>query len=283
MNVYIKYPGKDTTLHTMPDLNAAIQALAGPYHSLVAIGAGGKSSLIFALGEELRDRGRKTIITTTTHLMPLDPHGNIPCLYHFDPGEAKRMLARHGWLLGGILSPLPPGSKIPVKLSGWRDEEREQIAGLCDVMLIEGDGSAALPLKYPDRSYEPQIPAGSDIAPIILNASCLGLPMETVCHRYALFRNATRSPAEQLVRPDTYRILWEAYLEDAAEAWPGTLLLPSLSHVDGPRELDAARQILEGCEYPCLLYGLKGETIDDRHIPYPGFSFSSKKDEKKAL
>ena len=41
-----------------------------PNHAVISVvGAGGKTSLIFALADELANSGKKIVVTTTTHML----------------------------------------------------------------------------------------------------------------------------------------------------------------------------------------------------------------------
>ena len=52
------------------------------YQVIAVVGGGGKTSLIYRLSEELRARGKKVIITTTTH-MAYDP--SLPMVHGGEP------------------------------------------------------------------------------------------------------------------------------------------------------------------------------------------------------
>ena len=60
---------------------------------IAVVGGGGKTSLIFQLTRELVEKGKKVIITTTTH-MAYDPER--PFAGNVDPDGIQRLLDRYG-------------------------------------------------------------------------------------------------------------------------------------------------------------------------------------------
>ena len=122
-----------------------------PEHAVISVvGAGGKTSLIFAWARELADAGKSVVITTTTHMYRPErmEEGNIRIVVSDDPERPDKVTA--------------PPAEI---LEGLREK--------ADVVLIEADGSRRMPLKWPaDR--EPVIPDYTDITVCVAGLSALG-------------------------------------------------------------------------------------------------------------
>ncbi|WP_297210254.1 selenium cofactor biosynthesis protein YqeC [uncultured Flavonifractor sp.] len=138
-------------------------------HRLVAlVGAGGKTSTLYALAREGVAAGRRVVITTTTHMMP---HPNLPLT---DAVEAlPALLEQHPAVtLGQFLR--------PDKLSqAGRPEECLRWA---DLVLVEADGARLRPLKAP-ADHEPVIPSGASGVVALAGLDCLGKPVGEICHR----------------------------------------------------------------------------------------------------
>lgn len=130
---------------------------------LVALcGAGGKTTLMFALAREMAAAGERVLVTTTTRI---------------GSAEGER--------------PWPPGISISHggrsadgrKLTGHPPELIDEIkrAGHYERLLVEADGSRRTPLKAP-AAHEPVIPATTDAVIVVAGLSGLGLPLseETV-------------------------------------------------------------------------------------------------------
>lgn len=138
-------------------------------HRLVAlVGAGGKTSTMYALAREGAQAGLRVVVTTTTHIMP---HPALPLTDHIE--ELPGLLAEHPVVtLGRFLR--------PDKLSqAGRAEECLRWAGL---VLVEADGARLHPLKAP-AEHEPVIPAGAAAVVAAAGLDCVGRPIGDICHR----------------------------------------------------------------------------------------------------
>jgi probable selenium-dependent hydroxylase accessory protein YqeC len=140
-----------------------IEALGLEHARLVALcGAGGKTSLMFALAREMAARGERVLVTTTTKIAAAEAEGARPpgiSISHGGRSADGRKLAGH-----------PPE---------YIDELKR--AGQFDRVLVEADGSRQKPLKAP-AAHEPVIPSTSDAVIVVAGMSGLGLPLseETV-------------------------------------------------------------------------------------------------------
>ena len=96
-----------------------------PEHAVISVvGAGGKTSLIFAWARELADAGKSVVITTTTHMYRPErmEEGNIRIVVSDDPER-------------------------PDKVTAPTAEILDSLKETADVVLIEADGSRRMPLK----------------------------------------------------------------------------------------------------------------------------------------
>ena len=122
-----------------------------PEHAVISVvGAGGKTSLIFAWAHELAAAGKNVVITTTTHMYRPErmEEDGIRIVVSDDPERPDKVMA-------------PPAEV----LDGLRET--------ADVVLIEADGSRRMPLKWPaDR--EPVIPDYTDVTVCVAGLSALG-------------------------------------------------------------------------------------------------------------
>ena len=121
------------------------------------MGAGGKTTTMFALAQELKSRGKSVLVTTTTNIfypsagecdeVIIDGSADTSILKHAQPG---RIIC-----LGGAIIK-------ERKLSGI---DRECIAKLhegkrFDCILVECDGAKHKPIKAP-AAYEPVVPGNA--------------------------------------------------------------------------------------------------------------------------
>jgi len=148
---------------------------------LVALcGAGGKTTLMFALAREWVLAGERVLVTTTTKIARDEAACPWPAFAATDAGEilehARRLAdqpAGHGALIaysgfGGAGE----------KLTGFAPEliDRVDSAAHFDRILVEADGSARKPLKAP-AAHEPVVPASSDAVIVVAGLNGLGQPL----------------------------------------------------------------------------------------------------------
>lgn len=142
---------------------------------LVAIvGGGGKSSLMFRLGESLPGR---VILTTTTRIFA----AQIDCALHhcsvYAP-DFERILERgeRGLLVVGDVE----GEKamgVPAELPA-RLLARPDVAAV----VVEADGSRMRPAKAP-AGHEPAMPGGATAVVAVAGIDALHTPIRDACHR----------------------------------------------------------------------------------------------------
>ncbi len=131
-----------------------------PEHAVISfVGAGGKTSLIFAWARELAAAGKSVIITTTTHMYRPErmEEDSIRIVVSDDPEKPDKVTAPPADVLDGL---------------------REQ----ADVVLIEADGSRRMPLKWP-APWEPVVPDYSDFTVCVAGLSALGCRTADVVYR----------------------------------------------------------------------------------------------------
>lgn len=110
-------------------------------------GSGGKTSLMFALADLLKKEGRVLITTSTKIGLPQKGQADYICSSLSQYKKIRK--EKFSLVLGEYL-------KEKDKLSSIGEGELEKIRGDFDFILIEGDGSRNLPLKY-RKDYEPVI------------------------------------------------------------------------------------------------------------------------------
>jgi len=147
-------------------------------HELISlVGGGGKSTLLFGLGDELAAAGNRVILTTTTKMgraqATVAPtvcwSADIECAVAALNGPGPVMLVTDGddHKVTG-----PPPSLVD-KLFAESD---------ADYIIVEADGSRGRPLKAP-AAHEPVVPSASTIVVILIGIDAVGRPLHTVTHR----------------------------------------------------------------------------------------------------
>ena len=145
---------------------------------LVALcGAGGKTSLLYALGREWALRREKAVLTTSTHIWGRLPEG---CALWDRADENDLMAIWRAGFLPVAGRPLPNG-----KLEGPTEGMWTILRSQADRIVVEADGAACHPVKYP-AAWEPAIPPGTDKVLVVAGLTALGKPLQEVCHRAEL-------------------------------------------------------------------------------------------------
>ena len=147
------------------------------------IGGGGKTTAMYTLARELRQKGT-VICAATTHIAPPD---HLPTLYHACEAEVSEALAVHGCICLGTLT--EEGKLTAPALPA------ETLASLADYVLIEADGSKGLPVKA-HLPHEPVIPAEADQTVLLAGASGFGRPVREAVHRSEQFCRLTGTPPD---------------------------------------------------------------------------------------
>ncbi len=139
---------------------------------IALVGAGGKTSLMYALAREMAARHEEVVTTTTTKIFPPRPdQSSCLMLVHEDPTLEllAENLSRWGHVTVGQCL-LPVG-----KLEGISDTTIGVCMRYADRVLIEADGSAGRPVKAPE-AWEPVIPNIADVVIPVVGLDCLGRP-----------------------------------------------------------------------------------------------------------
>lgn len=158
-------PNKGITLREAFDINQ------GEVISLV--GAGGKTTLMFALARELALAGEAVITTTTTKIFEPSPSETSLIL---EPDEEK-MLALVPGVLGKYRHVTLATKRLAStgKVDGIRPEMVVRLAKLKQVfgIIVEADGAKRRPLKAPNAT-EPVIPQNSSLVIPVVGIDALG-------------------------------------------------------------------------------------------------------------
>lgn len=137
------------------------------------IGAGGKTSTLLRLGDELRALGWRVLATTTTTLSA-DKLALMPRAMSTHAGEyaISTALSEYGFVF--LYDAIKQGEAFGAKPS-WIVRLMDAVDS--DVMLIEADGANGLPLKAP-YDHEPIFPPETSLVVPTLSLSALGQPLD---------------------------------------------------------------------------------------------------------
>jgi molybdenum cofactor cytidylyltransferase len=158
------------------------------------VGAGGKTTVLFALAMELRRRGLSVAATSTTHMQMPTTASTAPPLVVAEEEEnwlatVKARIARYG-------SVTVIGNRVrDDKLKGIAPVMIDPLRSLADCVVIEADGARGRSLKAP-ADHEPVVPEETTLTVVVVGLDVLGRPLdEEHVHRVEIVRRLARASA----------------------------------------------------------------------------------------
>ena len=203
------------------------------------IGAGGKTTTMFRLAQELRAQGCKVLLTTTTKIFkPSKPH--VDRLFLVDNIEALAQAC------GGIAAPVVIGAGAGVSEDGkllglpapWLDRLNDGKS--FDAILVEADGAASRWFKVPGNA-EPVIPLSCQLTIWLMSIGVLRKPLDGAwVHRAELALALLSSVAAELVTED----LIVELIRHPSGCWkgipPASRRVAVINQVDKPEDVAPA-------------------------------------------
>jgi probable selenium-dependent hydroxylase accessory protein YqeC len=188
-------------------------------HIISFVGGGGKTSLIYELGNELSRAGKKVIVTTTTRMFM--PEKNTVLTGKRE--DIIRILHSENMITVGMVDYIG-NVKVQAnelkekntsdnmerdkkKIMGLSEEMAETLIDLADYVLVEADGSRRLPLKMP-ADHEPVILKGSNMVVGVCGIDAIGKTIKETCHRSNLVCEFLETGEEHIINEsDVAKIL----------------------------------------------------------------------------
>jgi probable selenium-dependent hydroxylase accessory protein YqeC len=157
----------------------------GPGRVIALVGAGGKTSALFGLGEDLAlgPARARVLLTTTTHIYDPrleDGRGFDRLVLAPDLADPAREPP------GPLPRPAPAPCRVVLaageepgtgKLRGIHPDHAARLALAWDYVILEADGAKRLPVKAP-AGHEPVLPPASGLVLGFVGLACLGRPMD---------------------------------------------------------------------------------------------------------
>jgi len=226
-----------------------IPALGLETARLIALcGAGGKTSLMFALAAEFAAVGERVLVTTTTKIARDEAEGPWPVV---TATGAEDIVAQGTRVLrardsGGAVIVVSGGNVEGRKLVGFPPDCIDAVVGRPDFdrILVEADGSRRAPLKA-SAAHEPVIPDSSDAVIILAGLSGLGRPLaETTVFRSDLWAARTGlTPGAPVSAESLARMVVHA--DGLARGTPdGARRILFLNQADTGQRIDNARRVI---------------------------------------
>lgn len=158
----------------------------GKKHIISLVGGGGKTTIMYQLAEFFAKRGRRALVTTTTHIWRPELR------YAGDMRQVQALWRQGEYAVIGCCE--PASGKLTAPDAGLRHWAEEA----ADVVLIEADGAKQLPCKLP-AAHEPVLLPECDIVIGVAGLDALGSTLEEACFRWQLGRDIFASSCNLLI------------------------------------------------------------------------------------
>ncbi len=133
-------------------------------------GGGGKTSILFALAEELKLQRKKVLVTTTTAIyMPEESRYDYFFLREDGTAPLKEDLRRGKGSVTMAGGRITEEGKLKGVDSEWIDALHKE--KVFDIILVEADGAKKKPVKAPDL-HEPVVPSCTTILVGVIGIDC---------------------------------------------------------------------------------------------------------------
>jgi probable selenium-dependent hydroxylase accessory protein YqeC len=178
------------------------------------VGAGGKSSAILTIADELSEAGMTVLAVPTTKLFVSEAEKIGPLV---TAEGADELRAKVEETLSGGASGVVVGSGLLSKnrVGGVEPGEVSSLTSLADVVLVEADGSRRRPIKG-TAEHEPVLPDAATLVVAVGNIGAFGMPVdEEHVHRPEFFSKLTGiGPGQSITARAFARALAEGSLAE---------------------------------------------------------------------
>lgn len=207
-------------------------------------GAGGKTSLMFALAKQLAENGKSVLTTTTTKIFyPNEDQARIT-LIESDFKTLMEHLADQSSTIPHI-SAGTRYDKDKNKVTGFSPNQIDMIfaADIFDWIIVEADGARRKPLKA-SNDTEPVLPKETTRMILVTGLDAVDIPLqESHVHRAAIFSERTGLSTGDPVTARAMAVNLSFEINKAKKLCPGSKIYLFLNKADRPLDLENAEKI----------------------------------------
>ena len=204
------------------------------------VGAGGKSTLIAALAQELCGQGKKVIVTTTTHIRKPQEflaEADLACIN-------EQMRAGRVVIAGNDAG--------EGKLKSFSAAGLARLYENCDYLLVEADGAREMPIKVPAQ-HEPVLPNHADLVVAVAGIDAVDKKIKECCHRAELAADFLGKSLEDCVDEKDIAAIFQS--NQGSRKGVCCRFLAVVNKVDGEKELNKASVISHWMKETMLAVG----------------------------
>jgi molybdenum cofactor cytidylyltransferase len=207
------------------------------------IGAGGKTTTMLRLAKELREAGRKILLTTTTQIpKPSKPHVDRLFLAETVDALAETCAPIPAPVIIGAGSALSEDGQLLGLPSPWLDQLNDGQS--FDAILVEADGAASRLFKI-SSDTEPLIPASCQLTVWLVAIGILNKPLDSAAD-YHQVEQAGKFFGLTAGQPVTQDLIIQ-WVKHPAGCWkgipPACRKVAVINQADSPELVSAARAL----------------------------------------
>ncbi len=233
------------------------------------VGAGGKTTTMYQLADELAEQGKRVLVTTSTHIRrPREGEGQWARIGHIrevkdiswegniltvgkytGPQSGSAGADLEGDAIpgnspadGGKAGSTPVSGKLAMPDGLGDPEAMEELMSLVDVVLIEADGARLLPAKIPE-AWEPVIIPQTGMVIACAGLSALGQTFGNACFRFGTAGGWLRRRPEDVMEPEDLALILMDERGSRRQV-AGRYYRIVLNQMDGRGQAEQAAQVL---------------------------------------
>ncbi len=169
--------------------------LDGNKHIAAIVGAGGKTTVMYELAAYLSSKGKKVLVSTTTHI-----YKPPEAIYAANKEQLLELWQHGSYAVCGRQA------EVADKLMMPEQSVLEEYMQLADITLLEADGAKGRPCKVP-AGHEPVILPQCDIVLGVLGLDALGQKVGEVCLRAELVQKLLGCTAEHVLTAEDMALI----------------------------------------------------------------------------
>jgi len=205
-------------------------------------GGGGKTSLMWRLAKELKEKGESVVVATTTRIWPPGPV-ETDYLILQENEALLREQAEQAVAKGKIITVAPgiaDGKLLPLK-----EDLLRKLLKKDSFVLVEADGAAELPFKAP-AEHEPVVPSFAGMQVLVFGLDALGKPLTAqYCHRPERIAAISGASLGDAVTPQLAATVLASPSGGLKGKAPQSKLTVCLNKADGQEQIQMAQQVAE--------------------------------------
>lgn len=221
------------------------KALRWRHRDVIAlVGAGGKTTLMFRLAQDLCDQGQRVVTTTTTRVYVSQMAAAPYCIVSTDAESIlhrlPRLLERHRHVFVGRTT-----DETTQKVIGVEPGLVDQMARLSalDTVIVEADGARGRGLKAP-AEHEPVIPDSTTVLVPLAGLEVIGQPLDDAhTHRPERIASLVGVEPGSVVTPEIVSAVLAHPRGGRLGAPTAARVVPFLNQADRALRVDWGRQI----------------------------------------